>query len=479
MRQRLTVLILGSLGAVLIALGIASATVWRADDVLAAKTTADAGTTLLVTDPGVLSLAGHPVTVTASVPGSGAVVIAIGRDTDVNGWVGSDRVTRVTGLSGWHTLAVTSPTSASPTTSAPAASPSGSPAVAAAGPTVSATAAAGVPGATTMAAGPDPTGSDMWVAQATGTGRATLTWPVEPGRWMLLVAATGADAAPPTVQLAWPQTVSTPWLVPGVVAGSILVLVALWLLLRAVMRSRGGLAVSWHSIETDELATVGTRQASRTERRAASNPGSGTLDAAAAGAPFTRRQLRERERTAPTPVVVPKLSLRRRDPEGSTGEPSTTAAPGGPVRAWAPESTTPAVEPTTGAASERASRSTSRNPEADLQQSGAVLPDQTAGAGRWRRARTVAPEPEQAAPPPAEEPTSAVPMRVDTGADGDDTTSGTAGPAPTTAAPGGGARADAWRRAWGFPGVGDADPVDGAGGSEADPGAATDNGGRA
>ncbi|HUX72256.1 MAG TPA: hypothetical protein VMV41_17225, partial [Cellulomonadaceae bacterium] len=95
MRQRLTVIILGVLGAVLIALGIASATVWRPDDVLVATATADAGTTLLVTDPGVLSLAGHPVTVTASVPGSGAVVVAVGRDTDVNGWVGSSPVTRV------------------------------------------------------------------------------------------------------------------------------------------------------------------------------------------------------------------------------------------------------------------------------------------------------------------------------------------------------------------------------------------------
>ncbi|OIQ77781.1 hypothetical protein GALL_405260 [mine drainage metagenome] len=478
MRQRLTVLILGVLGAVLIALGIASATVWRADDVLAAKTTADAGTTLLVTDPGVLSLAGHPVTVTASVPGSGAVVIAIGRDTDVNGWVGSERVTRVTGLSGWHTLAVAPPTTASPTTSTPAASPSVSPAVAAASPTVSATAAAGVPGTTTTPAGPDPTGSDMWVAQATGTGRATLTWPVEPGRWMLLVAATGADAAPPTVQLAWPQTVSTPWLIPGVVAGSILVLVALWLLLRAAMRSRGGLAVSWHAIETDELATAGAPEVSRTERRAASNPGARTLDGAAPGAPLTRRQLRERERTAPTPVVVPKLSLRRRDPEVSTGEPSIAAAPGAPARGWEPEPTTPAVEHETDAASERASRSTSRRPETDVQQSGAVLPDQPAGGRRWRRDRAVAPEPEQAAPPPAEEPTSVVPTTVDTGADGDGTTSGTSGPAQTMAAPGGGARADAWRRAWGFPGVGDADPPGGAGGSEADPGATTDNGGR-
>ncbi|HUX71020.1 MAG TPA: hypothetical protein VMV41_10950, partial [Cellulomonadaceae bacterium] len=474
-----TVLILGVLGAVLIALGIASATVWRADDVLAARTTAAAGTTLLVTDPGVLSLAGHPVTVTASVPGSGAVVIAIGRDTDVNGWVGSDRVTRVTGLSGWHTLAVATPTASTQAASAPAASSSASPAAAPASPTASATAAAEVPGTTTAAAGPDPTGSDMWVAQATGAGRATLTWPVEPGRWMLLVAATGAGAAPPTVQLAWPQTVRTPWLVPGVVSGSILVLLALWLLIRAVMRSRGGLAVTWNAIETGELATVGTPGASPMEGRAAAGPG--TADGAKAGAPLTRRQLRERERTAPTPVVAPKLSLRRRDPEVPTGEMSITAAPGAPARAWEPEATTPVADTETDAASVPPSSSTGRIVGADGSSPGAGLPDQPAGR-RWRRERVVEPQPAQTAPSPVEVPQPSGPATRVPGAD-DGTTSSAAGPAQTTTSPGGGARADAWRRAWGFPGVGGADPERGPGASgsepdEPEPGATTDGVGR-
>ena len=50
----------GVVGLVVIGLGVASATVWRADDVLVAGTSGGAHT--LVTEPGVLELGGDPVT---------------------------------------------------------------------------------------------------------------------------------------------------------------------------------------------------------------------------------------------------------------------------------------------------------------------------------------------------------------------------------------------------------------------------------
>ena len=54
MLQRLIAAVLGVLGLAAIALGVASATAWRADDTLtAAGATAD-GTTVLTTAPGVL-----------------------------------------------------------------------------------------------------------------------------------------------------------------------------------------------------------------------------------------------------------------------------------------------------------------------------------------------------------------------------------------------------------------------------------------
>ena len=87
MRNRLIYAALGIVGVLLIGLAIASATVWRADSVLRASATADQA--IVVTDPGVLEMAGDPVTVTATVPTGDRVVLAIGRDTDVDGWVGT------------------------------------------------------------------------------------------------------------------------------------------------------------------------------------------------------------------------------------------------------------------------------------------------------------------------------------------------------------------------------------------------------
>ncbi len=72
---------------------MASATVWRPSDTLTASTSA---TGYLVTDPGVLDLAGDSVTVTAHA--AGPVVIALGTTGDVDAWVGESRATHVTGL---------------------------------------------------------------------------------------------------------------------------------------------------------------------------------------------------------------------------------------------------------------------------------------------------------------------------------------------------------------------------------------------
>ena len=120
MRKRLIEAGVGLLGLVVIALAVASATLWRADDVLVARATATAG--LVVTDPGVLELGGDPVTVRAQVPAGARVVLAVGRDTDVTGWVGNDAYQRVSGLSGWRTLRLAAPATA-PTASASAAAP--------------------------------------------------------------------------------------------------------------------------------------------------------------------------------------------------------------------------------------------------------------------------------------------------------------------------------------------------------------------
>ena len=90
MLQRLIAAVLGVLGLAAIALGIASATVWRADDTLTATARTAEGTTLITTAPGVLELGDPPVSVRARAADGTTVVLALGRDTDVAGWVGTD-----------------------------------------------------------------------------------------------------------------------------------------------------------------------------------------------------------------------------------------------------------------------------------------------------------------------------------------------------------------------------------------------------
>ena len=285
MLQRLIAAVLGVLGLLAIGLGVASSTVWRGDDILVATASPDAH--LVVADPGVLELAGNPVTVTVHAANDTPVVIAVGRDTDVAGWLGTDAHAQVTGLAGWHALRTEPVAARAPT---PAASAAGEPAApgstasepAASNPSASATGeSAG--GATAAVA--DPSGSDLWVKQATGNGTATLTWDAQPGRWSLLVASLGEP--PPVIELAWPRTVTTPWLWPGVVGGALLLLTALGLGAHVWLRARRGLTEpEWHPVLTGAVPTV----------TVASGAGTSAVSVdATQTVVLTRRQMREAE----------------------------------------------------------------------------------------------------------------------------------------------------------------------------------------
>ncbi len=265
MRNRLVYAAVGIVGVLLIGLAIASATVWRADSVLHASATADHA--IVVTDAGVLEMAGDPVTVTATVPTGDHVVLAIGRDTDVSGWIGTADHQRVAGLAGWHTLALAAPTSppatsgATATATAPteAATPTDQPS-----PTTSAAAA---PAGTTAAGSvPDATASDMWVATAQGAGSASLTWQARPGRWSLLVVGSTASGAgaPPTLAFAWPRAVTTPYLTPGAIVGGLLVLVALLLFWRDLRRRHDA---GWTPVATGAIPVVTAGEGAMTRRQ--------------------------------------------------------------------------------------------------------------------------------------------------------------------------------------------------------------------
>lgn len=218
--QRVMAVVLAVLGACSLGLAIASATLWRPDGVVTASLVPAAETTMLVTEPGVLGLVSDEVSITAARADGGPVAIVVGREADVRGWVGADAHVAVSGLTSWTQLA-SSPV-VGETTPVPEPTAEESP--------VADDAEAPFVGASGIV-GPDPAGSDMWLAEATGAGTASLQLDQELGREMLLVAGTGDGAVAPTLTLSWPRTVSTPALVPGIVLGTLLLLGAAAVLL--------------------------------------------------------------------------------------------------------------------------------------------------------------------------------------------------------------------------------------------------------
>jgi hypothetical protein len=523
--KRVITAAVGVAGLVVIGLGVASATVWRADDVLVATTPASGH--LVVTDPGVLELGGDPVTIRATTTGGDPVVLAIGRDTDVAGWVGSDAHVQVTGLSSWTELEVNDvPAGAEPTASAapsPSSSSSTKPSASASASATkkpSASATATPTGGTTPAEGedgaseqPDPTDSDLWVAQATGDGSARLVWPAQDGRWSLLVAGTGDSA--PTLSLAWPRVVTTPWLWPLVILGSLMALAAAALLARDWNRRRtGNVEPEWHSVNTGTMAVVGEGAPALTRRqireaelaRAArprtgavpqvATPAAGTPSApqsagaqpnAAAAPPTTRRALRTgaiptvAARPTPEPVdpaaqrplvptgEAPSSSVPGGGPDGGDDHPTVTVAlPPDPAHADAPKPAwlrgrgAAGIKETAGAAETAGTRAA---PQAGLASSApdaptAVVPAVPHAAptapGGWLPTAPVATDAAQprSASRPNWLPVSAHPATSDGGApDGAPSEAEASTPEPATppADAQAGSRADAWRRAWGLP----------------------------
>lgn len=459
------------LGLFVVALGIASATLWKPlPTVRAVATPADAGN-VVITAPGVLDLVSSEVTVRASAPGS-RVVLVIGRDSDVAAWAATSSHVLVTGLSSWTQLATDSAAASVPQASASASAGDTASPTASADPTASAT-ADGV--------APDPSGSDMWLVQANGKDSATLTWASRPGRWSALAVSVGTSPTAPELELSWPHPVTTPWFAPAMAVGGALFLLGLGLLalMGAQTRSpelleawRGGVRVP---------AGIGAEQADA------------LASASAPAAGLTRREMRERERArdeapavaSPGPFArlrasvvtwalrfLPPATARVAVPTATAATPTPMPTPMPPRRATAPapgpvvpagwsrvppqtrEPNPSGWSPTAPQVQQPASHhlqqpgSHVQQPAPQGQQSAPTSGRRAAQSGLHAVGRPAMPAPPPTAPrwgaPPPDSP--AIPLP----------------PVPVAAVPGaaahdpqaaGSTRADAWRRAWGFPGI--------------------------
>lgn len=460
------------LGLLVVALGIATTTVWKQAPTVHAVAPPAGSSNVVITAPGVLDLVASDVTIRASAPGS-RVVLTIGRDTDVAAWAAASPHRRVTGLSSWTRLATDSapavaPRSTATATAAPSATSTAAPsatatatsgAVAEGGASDGATAA----GSAASAVAPDPAGSDMWLAQADGQNAATLTWANRPGRWSVLAVSVGADPSPPQLELSWPHRVTTPWLAPAIAFGGALILVGLGLL--ALMRAQT------RSPQLVEAWSTGVPVRARIGTHSSGVPAPAPVPAAQSG--LTRRQLREQERTGEdTPVVAapgPFARLRARVVTRALGllppaveqvavptrPRATRSAPSAPVpRSATPTSPGPAVPEPTGwsAAAPQVQRPAPQvqQPAAQVQQPTTTAGHRAAHSGQHAALRPAAPDqppgtPRWGAPPPDAPalplPPALVAPVASAGAQDQQAASST--------------RADAWRRAWGFPGTAD------------------------
>ena len=188
------------LGLLTLLAGIGQKTFWAPPETVTA--TAPSGATaapLTVFDEKLRTL--HGGTVTINVKGEGSFMLAAGRPDDVAAWVGGAAHNTVSGVSeDGKALQLTH--------------------------------------ADGEATAPSPAGSDLWVSTENASGELKYNWtPPADGDWTLLLATDGTKPAPTSITMTFPNDTSTPWAVPLMVIGGLLILAGAALL---VLKPRSG-----------------------------------------------------------------------------------------------------------------------------------------------------------------------------------------------------------------------------------------------
>ncbi|MDV8146390.1 hypothetical protein [Arthrobacter sp. B10-11] len=188
------------LGLLTLLAGVGQKTIWAPAETVTASAPSD-GTAapLTVIDQKLRTL--HGGTVKINVKGEGSFMLAAGRPDDVDAWVGKTGHNTVSGVSEDNKELQLTHTDGE-------------------------------------AAAPSPAGSDLWVTTENASGELNYTWsaPAD-GEWSLLLASDGTKPAPSSISMTFPNDTSTPWAVPLMVLGGLLVLAGLALL---VFKPKGG-----------------------------------------------------------------------------------------------------------------------------------------------------------------------------------------------------------------------------------------------
>ena len=302
------------LGLLTLLAGIGQKTIWAPPATVTASVPAN-GTAapLTVVDQKLRTL--HGGTVKIHVKGEGNFLLASGRPDDVNAWVGKTAHNTISGLSEDRKSLT-------------------------------------VEHADGEATAPSPAGSDLWVTTENANGELDYSWtPPADGDWSLLLATDGTKAAPSDISMTFPNDTSTPWAIPLMVIGGLLVVGGVALL---VLKPK------------QRTPRSGTPGDGSSDGSGSGNPESDAVEAkeATTGSAFARRaraRAADRARTreaGSTPAAgdtgrAPRTattSTRRRAAGAAVALLTATAVAGTGVAAQASQSPSPAPSGSTGTA---------------------------------------------------------------------------------------------------------------------------------
>lgn len=210
-----------AIGALLVLLGIGQLTWWAPPETVTVAVPADARSgPVTVIDAGAKE--GEAEDIDITVESEGAFTLAVGRASDVDAWVGDAAHLTITGVGEDELI-------------------------------------------TEFAEGeqtvPNPSGADLWTSEETAEGTLTHRW-LDPGEgeWSILVAGDGETPAPTAISITSPNDTATPWAVPLMILGALLLVLGIALAFIKPRRTRR------------EPATVGSRAHARQQNRRR-NPG--------------------------------------------------------------------------------------------------------------------------------------------------------------------------------------------------------------
>ncbi|WP_354187335.1 hypothetical protein [Arthrobacter sp. UYCu712] len=288
------------LGLLTLLAGIGQKTIWAPAETVTATAPADAtAAPLTVFDEKLRTL--HGGTVKINVKGEGSFMLAVGRPDDVDAWVGPAAHNTVSGVSED-------------------------------GKALQLTHADGEPTA------PTPAGSDLWVTTENASGELNYAWtPPADGDWSLLLASDGTKPAPTSITMTFPNDTSTPWAIPLMGLGGLLIVAGSALL---VLKPRTG-AGNGNGTGGSKGGPIGRlfadRPRAKTTGRVAGKDADGTTSAIPTVEP---------EKPAETIAAVPRTALQRLRRSGAVLAVLTASAVAGSGVA-AQASQTPAPAPST------------------------------------------------------------------------------------------------------------------------------------